>query len=162
MGQPILLKIPPSDPREALYRRLETAPQEHVEALLATYDVLQSLHDRGVLEVIKGALGSSEKVLQILVDAGNTPEVIGGIRNFIIIANILGGIEPELLEALQRGIGQGFAEGKKARPPGFFKILRGLFNHNTWRVLAVMTCVLESVGKCLVPRGLQSRRSGRC
>jgi hypothetical protein len=67
MAAPILLKLPEPDPREALYRRLENAPKEHAEALLAACDILQELHDKGLLEIAKGALGSGEKVLQILV-----------------------------------------------------------------------------------------------
>ena len=54
MADPIVLKIAPRDPREALYHRLEKAPLEHVEALLAAYEVLQGLHDRGVLETLRG------------------------------------------------------------------------------------------------------------
>jgi hypothetical protein len=46
MAEPIVLKLAPRDPREALYHRLEKAPLEHVEALLAAYEVLQGLHDR--------------------------------------------------------------------------------------------------------------------
>ncbi|MEA2539054.1 MAG: hypothetical protein QOH35_420, partial [Acidobacteriaceae bacterium] len=61
MAEPILLNLPPSDPRETLYKRLESAPHEHAEALLTTYDILQGLHDQGILELAKGALGSSEK-----------------------------------------------------------------------------------------------------
>ncbi|MBV9391521.1 MAG: DUF1641 domain-containing protein [Verrucomicrobia bacterium] len=160
MAEPILLKIPTYDPRETLFRRLETAPREHAEALLATYEILQSLHDQGVLEVIKGALGSSEKVLQILIDAGNTPEVIRGIRNVIVILKILDGIEPELLEGLARGIPKGIAEAKRARTVGFFKVLARLFNRNTLRVLTVLTSVLDSLGKCLTPRKLGSRPRG--
>ena len=34
MAEPILLKLPLRDPREALYQRLENAPHEHAEALL--------------------------------------------------------------------------------------------------------------------------------
>ena len=89
MAAPILLKLPPQDPREALHRRLEDAPKEHAEALLAACDVLQGLHDKGLLELAKGALGSGEKVLEILVEAGNSPEVIRGIRNFIILTKPL-------------------------------------------------------------------------
>src|SRR5271168_2247335 len=107
MAEPIPLNLPPRDPREALYPRLENAPREHAEALLATYDILQGLHDKGVLDLLKGALGSSEKVMQILIDAGNTPEVIRGIRNLMILAKILDGIEPELLEGLERAVPAG-------------------------------------------------------
>src|SRR6202047_3233796 len=80
MAAPIPLKLRPRDPREPLYHQMEEAPREHVEALLSAYEVVQGLHDRGVLELLRGALGSSDKVLQILVDAANTPEAIRGIR----------------------------------------------------------------------------------
>ena len=118
MAEPILLNLPPRDPREALYQRLENAPHEHAEALLTTYDILQGLHDRGFLELAKGALGSSEKVLQILVDTANTPEVIRGIRNAMILAKIADAIDPNLLESLERAVPEGLAEAQKPKPLG--------------------------------------------
>jgi hypothetical protein len=44
MAQPIPLEIPPRNPRSALRSRLEQVPEEHAEAVLATYEVLQELH----------------------------------------------------------------------------------------------------------------------
>ena len=38
---------------------------------------------RGVVEAVRGALGSSDHVLQILVDATKTPEAIRGMRNLM-------------------------------------------------------------------------------
>ena len=152
MADPILLRLPPLDPREALYQRLENAPHEHAEALLATYDVLQGLHDKGVLDLLKGALGSSEKVLQILVEAGNTPEAIRGIRNLMILAKILDGIEPELLEGLERAVPAGLAEAQNAKPLGFWLLLRKLCSRDTRRVLIATACILQSLGKSLGSR----------
>ena len=40
MAQPILLELPPHDPREALYERLKSASHEHADALLNVYDIL--------------------------------------------------------------------------------------------------------------------------
>jgi len=160
MAQPILLNIPPRDPREALYRRLEEAPQEHAEALLAAYDVLQGLHDRGALELIKGALGSSDKVLQILVDAGNTPEVIRGIRNLMILAKIFEGIDAELLEGLERAAPEGLAAAKKTEPLGFLELIKKLFSRDTRRVMSVAACVLEAFGKSLGPKMPRHRENG--
>src|SRR5271170_7450434 len=104
MAAPILLKLPPQDPREALYRRLQNAPHEHVEALLAACDILQGLHDKGLLELAKGALGSGEKVLQIVVEAANTPEVFRGIRNFMILTKLFATLDPQLLEHLAEAV----------------------------------------------------------
>jgi uncharacterized protein YjgD (DUF1641 family) len=56
MAEPIALKLAPRDPREALYHRLENAPREHVEALLASYEVLQGLQDRELLEALAQAV----------------------------------------------------------------------------------------------------------
>src|SRR6266853_1665759 len=92
MSQPIPLDLPARDPRAELQARLHNAPLEHAEALLNAYEVLQGLHNRGVLELLRGTLGSSDKVIEIVVDAAKTPESIRGIRNLIILAKILGAI----------------------------------------------------------------------
>ena len=149
MAEPIALKLAPRNPREALYHRLENARREHVEALLAAYEVLQGLHDRGVLETLRGALGSSDKVLQILVDAANTPEAITGIRNFMILTRIAGTLEPELLEALAQAVPEGLAQAKMPEPLGLWKLLKKLSSQDTRRAMTAMICVLESLGKSL-------------
>jgi hypothetical protein len=46
MAQPIPLEIPPRNPRAELLSRVELAPEEHAEAILAAYEVLQQLHER--------------------------------------------------------------------------------------------------------------------
>jgi uncharacterized protein YjgD (DUF1641 family) len=149
MAAPIPLQLRPRDPREPLYHRLEEAPREHVEALLSAYEVLQGLHDRGVLELLRGALGSSDKVLQILVDAANTPEAIRGIRNLMILARIADTLEPELLEGLATAVPEGLAQAKKPEPLGFWQLLKKVCSQDTRRALTAMTCVLESLGKSL-------------
>ena len=42
--------------QEELLERLRQAPAAHAEALLAVYDLLQGLHDRGVLDTLNDAL----------------------------------------------------------------------------------------------------------
>ena len=61
MAKPIPLQLPPRDPREELRSRLDRAPLEHAEALLAGYEVLQGLHDQGVLELLRGLLEPAAK-----------------------------------------------------------------------------------------------------
>ena len=149
MAEPIDLKLAPRDLREALYHRLENAPLEHAEALLAAYEVLQGLQDRGVLEMLRGALGSRDKVLQILVDAVNTPEAIRGIRNFMILTRIAGTLEPELLEALAQAVPEGMAQAEMPEPLGLWKLLKKLSSQDGRRALTALTTVLESLGKSL-------------
>jgi uncharacterized protein YjgD (DUF1641 family) len=149
MAEPIPLNLPPRDPREALYRRLENAPQEHAEALLASYDILQGLHDRGVLELFKGGLGSSDKVLQILVDTGNSPEVIRAIRNLMVLAKILDAVDPELLETLESAIPVTLAEAKTSKAPGPWELIKRARSEDTRRALGVLTNVLMAFGRAL-------------
>jgi uncharacterized protein YjgD (DUF1641 family) len=149
MAEPILLKLPPRDPREALYHRLENAPKEHAEALLAAVDLLQGLHDKGLLEIAKGAVGSGEKVLEIAVDASNSPEVIRGIRNFIILTKLFATLEPKLLEHLADAVPKALVAAKTEKPLGPFQLIGKLMNQNTRRMLTIMTRVVESLGKDL-------------
>jgi hypothetical protein len=89
MARPITLELPTRDPRAELQSRLQSAPAEHAEALLAALEVLQGLHDRGVLDLMRGALGSSDEVLEIAVDVAKSPESIRSIRNMLLAVNLL-------------------------------------------------------------------------
>jgi uncharacterized protein YjgD (DUF1641 family) len=149
MAEPILLKLPPHDPCELLFRRLENAPHEHAAALLSAYDILQELHDKGVLELVKGALGSGDKVLEIAVAAGNQPEVIHGIRNFVILTRLFGSLEPKLLEHLAQAVPTALVEAKTEQPLGIFRLMGKLLNRDTRRILTIATRVVESLGKDL-------------
>src|SRR5882672_6801423 len=104
MAQPIPLELPARDPRAELQARLQNAPQEHAEALLASYEVLQGLHDRGVFELLRGALGSSDKGISILVDAAKTPEAINATRNLLILSKVMFTLEPDLLEEIAQAV----------------------------------------------------------
>ena len=79
MATPIPLDLPPRDPRAELQTRLQNAPMEHAEALLSAYEVLQGMHDRGVFDLLRGALGSSDKVTEILLETAKSPEAIRGL-----------------------------------------------------------------------------------
>ena len=99
MSQPIPFKARSRDFREELHVRLEQAPADHAEAILAGYEVLQGLHDRGVLELLRGVLGGGDRILEIAVEAAKTPAAIRGIRNLIIMLKLAGSIDPDQLHA---------------------------------------------------------------
>src|SRR5258708_39281524 len=104
MAQPIPLEIPPRNPRAELRAQLEQAPEEHAEAVLAAYEVLQELHNRGVLEIMRGALAASDAILEKVVDNVRTPEAIRTIRTLMVCSRILGSIEPDSFKGIVRGI----------------------------------------------------------
>ena len=92
MARPIPLELPPRDPREELRKRLDQAPLEHAEALLDSYELLGKLHEHGVFELLRGALGASDKLIETAVDAAKSDDAIRAIRNAIILGKILGAI----------------------------------------------------------------------
>jgi uncharacterized protein YjgD (DUF1641 family) len=152
MARPIPLELPKRDPREELRSRLEQAPVEHAEAVLAGFEVLQGLHDRGVLELLRGVLGGGDKVLEIVVEATKTPEAIRGIRNLLILTKTFGAIHPELLKKFAEAVPDalvGAANAQEKEPPGFWEALRIVRSRNLRRGLAVMNSVLEALGKNL-------------
>lgn len=155
MAQPIRLELPPRDPRAELRARLDAAPMEHAEALLSAYEVLQLLHDRGVLEIGRGLLGSGDKVLEIGVDLAKSPESVRGMRNLLLVANALGDIEPEALAALVQPIPHAIRAmgSEQQKPPGLWRLATGfLFNRDVRRALAAGTALLGEVGRNLAHR----------
>jgi uncharacterized protein YjgD (DUF1641 family) len=153
MAAPIPLELPPRDPRAELQVRLQNAPVEHAEALLSAYEVLQGLHDRGVFNLLRGALGSSDKIIEALVDSAKTPDSIRGIRNLIILAKILGTIEPALVEGFARSVPEAIALTKahEEKPPGFWGILAKFRTRNFRRGLVLVNSMLEAFGRNLPP-----------
>jgi uncharacterized protein YjgD (DUF1641 family) len=161
MAQPIPLEIPPRNPRAELQSRLERAPIEHAEAVLAAYEVLQELHDRGVLEIVRGALAASDELLEKVVDNARTPEAIRAIRNLLFWRHILGSIEPEwfkgIFQAVPEGIAQATAERKQ--PVSFFGLLRRLMSKDSLRGLAAAVDFLQAFGRHLHSLGSSNSQS---
>jgi uncharacterized protein YjgD (DUF1641 family) len=153
MAKPIPLELPASDPRAELQARLQSAPIEHAEALLAAYEVLQGLHDRGVFELLRGALGSSDKVIEIIVAAANTPESIRGIRNILILAKILGNMEPAFVEGFARSLPEAiaFTKAHESNPPGVWGVMSKFGDKDFRRGLLLVTALLEAFGRNLPP-----------
>lgn len=151
MAQPISLETPPRDPRKELIARLEQAPVEHAEAILSAYEVLQGLHDRQVLEMLRGLLGADGKALKVAVEALNSPEGIRGIRNLIILAKTVASIDPVLLQVFAGALPQALAQAKSesSRPPGMWALLQRFRRKDSRRGLAVVNSLLETWGRNL-------------
>ncbi|MGA2356620.1 MAG: DUF1641 domain-containing protein [Terriglobales bacterium] len=151
MAQPIPLEILPRNPRAELQSRLEHAPEEHAEAVLAAYEVLQQLHNRGVLEIMRGALMASDEILETVVDDVKTPEAIRAIRNLLFWRQILGSIEPEWFKGIFQAIPEGIAEATAERdqPVTLFGLLRQFTSKDSLRGLAAAMDFLQAFGRHL-------------
>jgi uncharacterized protein YjgD (DUF1641 family) len=151
MGQPIPFNVPLADARQVLRVRLERAPETHAEAILAAYDLLQALHDRGILDVATSALSASDELLEKVVGSTNTPDAIRAIRNLMFWRQVLGKIEPTWFQGIFQAIPDGLATATAQRdePVGVWKLLRRAMSKDSLRGLAAAIDFLESFGRHL-------------
>ncbi len=137
MAQPIPFAAPP---------RKSDGP---VDAVDAAVELLQLLNDRGVLSLLRGLIDAGDEVIEILVRAVNTPEAIGGIRNFLLLTKFFASIPPDVLHSLVQTAVTGAEREKGQHAPSLLQLLRRLNSDNTRHALAVTLDLVESVGKGL-------------
>jgi uncharacterized protein YjgD (DUF1641 family) len=161
MSQPIRLEFAPRDARAEAQSRLQNAPLQHAEALLSGYDLIQRLHDRGVLDLLRGGLGSSDKVLSVIVDAAKTPEAIVATRNLLILSKVVFSLEPELLENITKAVPDSLARAKGQKPLNLWQMFKKLCSQDTRRALSAMLGILEAFGRSLGPAATEIARRNR-
>lgn len=154
MARPIHLNLLPRDPQQEIASQLQKAPLQHAEAVIAAYEILQCLHDSGVLEILRGALGGGEKIVEQVVDAARAPQAIGAVRNLLLLAKVLGEIDPALLGDLTRAVPKALvqANAEEATPPGLFKLISTFWNNDFRRGLAAFNDFLVMFGKNLTEK----------
>jgi uncharacterized protein YjgD (DUF1641 family) len=138
-----------TDPREELVRRIEDAPVAHADAVLSAYELLQQLHDTGTLDVLRGALGAGDVLVEHVVSLVTAPEAVNALRNLILIGKVLGSINPEVLHAVVEGIPQTTAQTPGGKPPSLFALGRRMASQDARRGLAAAVSVMELVGRGL-------------
>lgn len=150
MARPIALEFSPRDPTAELRSKLENAPAEHAEALLAAYEVLQAMHDQGVLDILRGALDARDELIESAVTTVNTPESIRAIRNLVFCGRILASIEPEWLKGIFQAVpGVAQATSERDKPLGLWGLWRKLRSKDSLRGMAAAVDFLEAFGRHL-------------
>jgi uncharacterized protein YjgD (DUF1641 family) len=147
MAQPIPLTLTPkgTDPAE----RLEAALDKHTDAIVSALELLQLLHDRGVLDLLRGLVGAGDQLAGILTAAAGAPESLRGMRNFILLTKFFASIPPDVLDSLVRTAAAGAEREKAQGAPGVLQLLRRANSENSRHAIAVTLDLLESVGKAL-------------
>ncbi len=151
MAKPIVFEVPLRDPQRELLSKLEAAPAEHAEALLAVYEILQGLQDKGVLDLVRGGLGASDKIVETLVDASKSQEAVRGLRNLLVAAKIMGTLEPQLLESFGVAFHEALTTAKvqKGDPPGMWAIINQFRTKSFRRGLVLINSLIEAFGRNL-------------
>jgi uncharacterized protein YjgD (DUF1641 family) len=152
MAHPIPLQVAPRNRRVELRERVERAPEEHAEALLAAYELLQEMHEQGLLDLARGALSVRDEILGTLAADANTPEAVRAIRNAVFLCRIFGSVEPERLKAIFQTVPEGIAQAaaKPKQPVTFFGLIRRLLAKDSLRALGAAVDFLQCFGRGLL------------
>jgi uncharacterized protein YjgD (DUF1641 family) len=101
MAMPVEFReFTPRNSRNDLMRRLEQAPEEHVEALLAAYDLLQRMHEKGLIDIASGLLSASDTVIDKVADVASSTEVVNALRAVLMFTNLLKTLDTERMHVL--------------------------------------------------------------
>lgn len=145
MAQQITFKPEPVDPQKELMKRVEAAPRDHAEALLAAWDLLQTSHDTGILDLAQGLVGGRDIIAGKLAEAANTPDGVNAIRNLLALGRILSSIDPEMLYRVSRALDRNPPK-PQAKPPSLLSLFRQFRAEDTRRGLAYGLDLLSVVG----------------
>ena len=148
MAQPIAFHAP-AEPAPTNLERLKNAPAEHAEALLSGYELLQLLHDRGVLSLLRGLVGGGDALIGTIAEAVDSPESIRAIRNFLLLTKFFAGIPPDVLGSLADTVRTGATREKAQKAPGLLQLLWRLRNEDSRHAVSIALDLLEGLGKGL-------------
>lgn len=150
MANPIAFKPAPVNPKHELQRRLDAAPTQHAEALLVAYDLLQSAHDKGLLDLANGVVHSKDFILGKIAEYAKMPEGINGIRNLLEAAKILVNIDPDILDGLSRALITANAEHRREeKPPSLLALTKRATSEDSRRGLSFVTLLLAALGRSM-------------
>jgi uncharacterized protein YjgD (DUF1641 family) len=170
MAHALTFKPAPLDPHLELMKRLDAAPREHAEALLVAWDLLQTAHDQGILDLAQGLIGGKDIIAGKLAEAANLPESLAAIRNGIALARVLAALDPDMLQRLAKGLDEQAHEtaerekiaashGTKAaaaamhkkkaedKPPSLWQIMKMAISEDARRGLGFGLKLLTALGK---------------
>jgi uncharacterized protein YjgD (DUF1641 family) len=151
MAKPISLISQPTDPYEEAHQQIAQASVDHAEAVLAAYETLQSLHDSGILELVRGMTGAKDLIIGQVSAGLNTPEGIRGMRNLLALSKLFANIDPDILQAIVSQASEAMEQSLRESdgPPSLLHVFKRLRSDDSRRALNAAAHILESIGRNL-------------
>jgi uncharacterized protein YjgD (DUF1641 family) len=106
----------PANSREDLIRRIEAAPETHADAVLEAYDLLENLHQKGILSALNGALGASGTIIDKVVDVISSKDAVTATRVGLMFGNLLSSVDANQISKILAASGD--------EPPSLFAIAK--------------------------------------
>lgn len=149
MAQPIRNYTPHRDEKEEFRAKVENAPLQHAKALLAAYELLQEAEEHGVLDVLRGAIGRGDVIVDKVSEFANTPEGIRAMRNLLALSRMFANLDPDKVDAVAKAITDEQCRGNApgCEPPSLLKSLLRMNSRNSRRTLATIAAVTDAFGK---------------
>jgi uncharacterized protein YjgD (DUF1641 family) len=134
--------VPKVDPQTELRRRLEAAPEQHAEALLVLFDVIEEAHNQGLLDLLQGAVGSKNAIAGKLAYYAKQPLSTQAIRNLLILGEILGSFDPTVLAATKNEVFD-----RHEDPPSMWQLFRRAISADGRRGMGMFLGLVCGLGK---------------
>jgi uncharacterized protein YjgD (DUF1641 family) len=131
----------PRNSRTDLIRRVEQAPVEHAEAVLAVYDLLERLHEKGIIDLLNGLLAAGDTVVERVVNLISS-RMVTALRMSLMYSNLLNSINPDELHAV--------ISNASKDTPSLFAIGKQAASKDARRGMAAAVSLLELLGKALL------------
>lgn len=134
-------KFTPQNSREDLMRRIQAAPAEHADAILAALDLLEKLHESGILSLAGGLINAGNTIIDHLADVADSRQAVTALRTVLILGNVLNTLDPdELHKAMQVG----------EKEASLFRVVKGLMTRESRQAAVIGVNLLNVFGKSLI------------
>ncbi|WP_035352613.1 DUF1641 domain-containing protein [Edaphobacter aggregans] len=131
----------PENSRDDLVRKIEEAPLEHAQAVLAAYDLLERLHENGILDLLNGLLSAGDTVVNHVVNVISAPQMITRLRTVLIFNNLLNSLDADKLHELLAEAG--------GKPPSLLSMAKQATSEDARRGMATAVGLLNLFGAAL-------------
>jgi uncharacterized protein YjgD (DUF1641 family) len=131
----------PDNSRDDLVRRIGQAPVEHALAVLAAYELLEQLHDKGILDIVNGMLRAGDTVVDHVASLVSSKEAVTALRVGLIFSSLLSTIDVDKLHAVMADAGK--------KPPSLLSIGKLALSADAKRAMAMGLGLLNVFGAAL-------------
>jgi uncharacterized protein YjgD (DUF1641 family) len=146
MANPIAFAPNNVDPRQQLQLRLAAAPNEHAEALLVAYDLLEEAHRQGILDLLHGAIGAKDSIAGMLAKSATEPANVNAARNLIALGRLLGAVDPAPISNFSREVRDAM-ESRVTKAPTLLQLFKGIRKPEVRRGMWFLTLMLGALGR---------------
>jgi uncharacterized protein YjgD (DUF1641 family) len=131
----------PRNSRNDLLRRLEQAPEQHAEALLSAYDLLQRMHENGLIDIAGGLLSAGDTVVERVSDVASSKQVVTALRLVLMLTNLLNTLDADKIAAI--------LSSPESKPHSLWTIGKDAMSEDARVGLATAVRLLKVIGSSL-------------